>query len=88
MAKKRKTAITGHRSNLDTIVRAAQDGRLALVECTDRVTKKPVAVLCAIGGPDGLGEYIIVPFARMFDGDPYEQLDPPNPDVLPALGLK
>ena len=85
---KPKTKVTGHKSNLETIIRAAKDGRLALVECTDRLSKEPVAVLCAIGGPDDLGEYEIVPFARMFEGNPYDQLDPPEVPDKPSWGLR
>jgi len=33
------------------------------------------AVLCAVGCEGE--EYVMVPFARMLDGDPYEQLNPP-----------
>jgi hypothetical protein len=68
----------GYKANLATIQRAAADGRLALVDCQDAATGRTVVVLAAIGF-DG-GEHTIVPLAKMFDGNPYEELNPPNPD--------
>jgi len=69
----------GHAKNLDTIKRAARDGNLALVECRFRATGETVAAVCAVGG-DGMGGAEIVPFAVMLSGNPYELLDPPDPD--------
>lgn len=68
-----------HSANLDTIMRAAHDSRLALVEVRVKATGEIRAALCAIGD-DGQGGYDIVPFALMIDDNPYETLDPPNPD--------
>jgi hypothetical protein len=66
----------GHGMNLDTLTRAFQQGSVCLMECTDKVTKQPVVVLCAM---QRIGnEYEMVPFAKMFDGNPYEELDPPQ----------
>lgn len=68
----------GHKSNLDTLVRAAKAGRLAILECQEKATKRIVPVLVAVGN-DGQ-EYVFTPFAKMFEGNPYEELNPPNPD--------
>jgi hypothetical protein len=38
-----------HRANFDTLLRAAADGNLALLECADAATGEPRYVLCAIG---------------------------------------
>ena len=65
----------GYKSNLETILRAAKLGDLALVECTDQATGKVVIALCAVGHVDG--EYVISPLAKMFDGNPFEELNPP-----------
>jgi hypothetical protein len=68
--------LEGERANYATILRAGRDGALALVECTERASGKRVAVLAAIGRDRE--DYVITPLARLFDGNPYEQLDPPH----------
>lgn len=68
----------GHKSNLDTIIRAARAGDLAVVECFNRRENRIVHVLCAIGF-DGK-EYAIAPFAQLYDDNPYDVLSPPDPD--------
>jgi hypothetical protein len=63
-------AIPDHHSrNFQTLLRAAQDGNLALMECTDSVTGEPKYVLCAVGR-DGEA-YIMTPFGHLCEGDPY-----------------
>jgi hypothetical protein len=69
-----------HALNLDTILRAAVEGNLALVECetTVEIPKgATVAVVCAVGW-DG-EEYLMTPFAVMLNGDPFAMLNPPDP---------
>lgn len=65
----------GHKANLDTIMKAAAAGDLALVECTDKKTGKPVICIAGIGW-DG-EEYTITPLAKMFDCNPFTELNPP-----------
>lgn len=67
-----------HQKNLDTIIAAAKDGDLALVECQLKSTGEVVAVLTAISF-DGK-EYTMSPFAVMLNGNPYEMLNPPDPN--------
>lgn len=67
-----------YRENLNTILRAAKAGRLALMECQDKHTGKPCAVICAVSD-DGDG-VLMVPIARIYDDNPYDHLNPPNPD--------
>ena len=62
--------------NFETLKRAQDNGDLALVECTDAETGKPVYTVCAMQH-DGDG-YLIVPLAKLFDGNPYEELVPPS----------
>ena len=63
-------------NNFATLQRAQDNGDLALVECTDAETGKPVYTICAM---DRHGdEYVMVPLAKMFDGNPYEELVPPS----------
>lgn len=68
----------GQRANYKTICRAAQAGDLALMDCRDRATGRPVAVLVAVHLE--AGEYVLTPLARLFDGNPYDELDPPDPE--------
>jgi len=71
----------GTAANFKTMLRAADNGRLCLLECQDKKTKKLVFAVCAMGAdpekPDGV---IWSPLAKMFDGNPYEELNPPKPE--------
>lgn len=66
----------GYKANFETLLKAAKNGDLALVECTDTLTSKPVFTLCAIGHEGG--EYAMSPLAKMFDGNPFDELNPPQ----------
>lgn len=66
----------GYQANFETLKRAARDGALCIMECTDAKTGKPVITICAAGF-DGK-EYQMTPLAKMFDGNPYEELLPPT----------
>lgn len=71
----------GYAKNLETVVRAAKDGRLAVLECQRRDTGKIVAVLVVISDdPEKEGGFVFSPFAEMFDSNPYELLNPPDPE--------
>jgi hypothetical protein len=65
----------GYKENFQTLSKAFEAGHVCLMECTDKITKAKVNVICAVNMVDG--EYEMVPFARMFDGNPYDELDPP-----------
>lgn len=56
-------------TNFDTLLRAASNGHLALMECTDAIAGEPRYVICAVGreGTD----YVFTPFGRFVDGNPY-----------------
>jgi hypothetical protein len=71
--------LPGHKANLNTIVAAAKAGHLALMDCADAATGKPVVVLCAVNRESN-GDYGFVPLAKLFDGNPYNELQPPSPD--------
>ena len=64
----------GYVTNLETLIQAAKDDNLCLLECTDKDGNTVIAV-CAVNFVDG--EYEMVPLAKMFDGNPYEELQPP-----------
>lgn len=62
-------------SNFKTLLRAAYDGNLALMECQDAATGEARYVLCAVGrnGDD----YVMTPFGHLAEGNPYEAYLPP-----------
>jgi hypothetical protein len=67
------------RANFNTLLRAAEDGSLALMECTDTVTGEPRYVICAVGRDDG--DYVFTPFGHLADGNPYDVYRPPEPSA-------
>ena len=66
----------GHKNNFETLKKAAVNGDLALMECTDKNTGKKVNVICAVQWENE--EYNFIPLAKMFNGNPYEELLPPK----------
>ena len=70
--------LPGHVANFETLKRASKNGDLALMECTDAKTGQYTAVICCVQR-EGNGDYSMVPVARMFDGNPYDELLPPAP---------
>jgi hypothetical protein len=69
----------GHKQNFDTLRRAMLAGDAALMECQLAATGEPVAVICAANRL-AEGDAQFVPFAMLFSGNPYEAVNPPNPD--------
>ena len=66
------------RTNFQTLLRAAGDGNLALMECLDAVTGSRRYVICAVGRDNGT--YVFTPFGHLAEGNPYEAYLPPDPD--------
>jgi hypothetical protein len=64
--------------NFETLLRAAGDGNLALLECTDTVTGAPRYVLCAVA-PDDDTTVVMTPFGHLAEGNPYDAYQPPEP---------
>ena len=67
------------RTNFNTLLRAAGDGNLALMECLDAVTGEHRYVICAVGRADD-GDVFMTPFGHLADGNPYDAYLPPDPD--------
>ncbi len=68
----------GYKRNFETLRRAVVQGDAALLECQVAATGEVVAVVCAANRlPDG---FEFVPIATMIAGNPYEILNPPNPE--------
>jgi Family of unknown function (DUF6117) len=55
-------------TNFDTLLRAASNGNLALMECIDAITGEPRYVICAVGREDT--DYLFTPFGHLADGNP------------------
>jgi len=70
------------RTNFNTLLRAAEDGNLALMECADAITGATRYVICAVGR-DG-GDFVMTPFGHLADGNPYEAYVPPEASGEPA----
>jgi hypothetical protein len=71
------TPVKEHKKNFETLSRAFALGHVALMECTVKATQEKVAVVCAVAF-DGK-EYLFTPFAALFNGNPFELLEPPTP---------
>lgn len=68
----------GDKANFNTLLRAASDGRLALLDVQRRSDGKSVAAVVAVSGPDADSEYTFAPLAIMVEGNPYELFNPPD----------
>lgn len=64
------------RNNFDTLLRAAHDGNLALLECADAATGEPRYVICAVGRCDS--DFLFTPFGHLAPDDPYQAYLPPT----------
>lgn len=65
------------RDNFKTLLRAAAEGQLALLECKDAATGEYRAVICAVGtDADG---YLFTPFGHLCTTNPFEAYTPPDP---------
>jgi len=70
----------GEKANFKTVQKAAKAGQLALLECTDAKTGNRVPVIVAVNvtrQPDEEA-YEFIPLARMFTGNPYDEVLPPD----------
>jgi hypothetical protein len=67
----------GDRKNFQTLLRAANDGALALVSAIRKADQQPVALVCAMQtNPDDT--ITPVPFAVMVEGNPFELFEDPT----------
>ena len=66
----------GYRDNFTTLQRAFDAGDACLLECHEQATGKPAYVICAVNRRGE--EFELVPFAQLFDDNPYELLSPPG----------
>lgn len=71
----------GYKANFETLLKAMSNGDTLLMECKDAKTGKPVVVVCACYHDAKTEEIVTVPLAKLFDGNPYEELIPPEIEV-------
>lgn len=67
-----------HKTNFETFKRAVEDGNVTLMECFNTKLEQEVVVLCMVSADDG--GYVFLPFAQLFNDNPYDELQPPNPN--------
>jgi len=67
----------GYKHNFETMMRASENGDLCLAQCRSRKTGEDVFVVCATFMNED-NEVQLVPLAKMFDGNPYEEVDGPS----------
>lgn len=65
-----------HKANFNTLLAAVRNGDVVLVECSDAKSGFPVITVCAVAR--NAEEFAVVPLAKLFDGNPYEELAPPE----------
>ena len=68
----------GHVQQFETLKDAFSTGRVALLEAQDAKTGKKIAIIIALNRRGKEIEF--VPFARLFNGNPYREVNPPNPN--------
>jgi hypothetical protein len=65
----------GYKHNFEQLQRAFSNGDIALLEVTEKASGNPAVVIVAVNFDGRM--YDFVPMARMFDGSPDAQFDPP-----------
>ena len=73
---KKKTIVQKQKANFDTLTRAFADGSVCLMDCILKSTGEHVAVICAMQ-PAENKEIEMVPFAMLFNGNPFDMLTSP-----------
>ena len=67
------------KENFETLTRAIKQNQVCLMDCIEKASGEHVAVICAVQpAKNGSDEMEFVPFARFFNGDPYEMLISPQ----------
>lgn len=68
----------GDKVNFQTLLQAAKNGDLVLVESKRLSNGEYVALLAAVYQEQPGGEFVIVPFAELVTGNPYELYEDPS----------
>ncbi len=67
------------RDNFERLSEAFRNGDVALMECQVAETGRQVPVICAVNPHDD-GSRSLVPFAQLFNDNPYLLINPTHPD--------
>jgi len=65
-----------NRANFETLLKAFENGDIALLDVEDKATGESKAAIVAIG-KDG-EDFTFTPLAIMIEGNPFELFNPPN----------
>ena len=69
----------GDKQNFQTIMKAAENGDLALVSAVRNSDQANVGLVCAMSAVEDLpGETMIMPLAVMVEGNPFDMYTPPG----------
>ena len=68
------------KTNFNMLCTAIKNNDVALFECTDKSSGKIIFTVCAVNRSEDGQTFNMVPFAKMFDGNPYDELTPPSPE--------
>ncbi len=74
----KRRVVKDQKTNFETLKQAVEDGRVCLMDCVLKSTMQHVAVLCAMNCDERPGEVGLVPFAMLFNGNPYKMLLSPD----------
>jgi len=68
--------------NFETLLEAAENGDLCVMQVRRRSDGKEIAAVCAVNhGTEGAeDEFAFIPLATMVEGNPFELFDPPAPE--------
>jgi len=69
-----------YQTNFETLQRAFKAGDVCLVACTDQKTGELVPTICMVNMHPEDREIELVPVAKMFTGNPYDELNSPMGD--------
>lgn len=80
------TIVKQHLENFETLTRAFAHKHACLMDCVEKATGEHVAVICA-AWKDEEGMINITPFAKFFNGNPFDMLiSPDDPDYAKYPG--
>ena len=87
---KKKTIVQEHEANFETLKQAFKDSAVCLMDCIERWTGEHVAVICTVHRESGKWgeEFAFTPFARFFNGNPYDVLVNPEDPEYAVLDKK
>lgn len=66
------------KANLETLIRAARNGDLAVLDCTLKYTGEHVGVITAVSMDPQTQEHTLTPLAVFLNGNPYTLFNPPS----------